>query len=89
MTLTESLAARRIYELERQQPGRSYASEHGFEEWLGQQAPRRQLDNCMRCGAQTIYRDRNGGKSLECSVCDWVAVEVQWTGSGRRPEEVR
>lgn len=34
MTFTESLAARRIYELERQQPGRSYASEHEFEEWL-------------------------------------------------------
>lgn len=34
MTFTESLAARRIYELERQQPGRSYASGHGFEEWL-------------------------------------------------------
>lgn len=34
MTFTETLAARRIYELERQLRERNYAKDHSFEEWL-------------------------------------------------------
>lgn len=36
MTVSEAILLRRLYDLERQQPGRSYASEHSFEEWLDQ-----------------------------------------------------
>ena len=34
MTVTESLLMRRLYDLERQQPERTYARDHSFEEWL-------------------------------------------------------
>lgn len=34
MNVTESLMARRLYDLERQQPNRTYAGDHLFEEWV-------------------------------------------------------
>lgn len=34
MTLSESVLAHRVYELERQLPNRNYATDHSFEEWL-------------------------------------------------------
>jgi len=34
MTITEQLIARRLYDLERAQPNRTFASDHSFEEWL-------------------------------------------------------
>ncbi len=37
MTLCESTLARRLYDLEREAPGRNFAKEHSFPEWLAQQ----------------------------------------------------
>lgn len=34
MTFTETLAARRVYELECALPERNFARDHSFEEWL-------------------------------------------------------
>lgn len=36
MNVTESLMARRIYDLERQRDERTFAQAHTFEEWLDQ-----------------------------------------------------
>lgn len=82
MTFTEFLAARRIYELECQRDERTFARDHSFEEWLAVQTmtPPRQFDYCPRCRAETAYRDK-GGLSLECSKCNWVAVEVEWVAA--------
>lgn len=34
MSISEMLAARRLYELERRQQERTFAGDHTFEEWL-------------------------------------------------------
>lgn len=34
MTVTEILLLRRVYELEASLPNRTFARDHGFEEWL-------------------------------------------------------
>lgn len=34
MTVSDNLAARRIYDLERRQDERTFAGSHTFEEWL-------------------------------------------------------
>jgi hypothetical protein len=40
MTTIEQIMARRFYDFERAQPNRSFASDHGFEEWLEHVASR-------------------------------------------------
>lgn len=44
------------------------------------------LDKCPKCEAPTIYRDRNG-LSLECSKCDWIAVEIVSFAEARKPKD--